>query len=88
MENIYSNNNATYIHTLKENDPIIDKKVICKYLSLNAFLDLLKNRRIRLSNIATYDDKYEGIPLYKEIVDGFNHSLINKVTSSNVRNFD
>jgi len=74
MEYIYNDNKPIYIHSLIANDTILDNKTVCKYLSFNAFIDLIKNKRIRLSNITTYEDTYEGIPRYKEVLEAFSRS--------------
>jgi len=74
MEYVYNDNNPVYIHSLIANDSILDNKIICKYLSFNAFIDLITNKRLRFSNISTYEDKYEGLPRYKEVLEQFSRS--------------
>ncbi len=49
-------------------------KVIGRYFNLSGFLNMLKTSELRFNKISNFEDKAEGVPQYKEIIDGLEQS--------------
>ena len=68
-ERIYERKRPIYIYTLKQEIPhVFADKIIGRYFNLSGFLNMLKTSELRFKKISNFEDKMEGVPLYKETV--------------------
>ena len=72
---IWERINPIYIYSQSEEIPShLKNMVICRYISLSGFWDILKTSTLKFKKISLFEDKAEGIPLYIEIIDALNKS--------------